>query len=110
MSIALTVTNLRNLLQLPERPYQDPYAFDGTAYFDLSQREPCTIFGVSGTVSSSAYNFRAGIDWQLTAGSIDWTLPGANKPDFGTLFTATYTYSRLGGAAASTATGPRWRT
>ena len=101
--ISLTVTQLRNLLQLPERPYEDVYYFDGTSYWDLSQREPCTIFSVSGTASASPYLFVAGTDWQLTAGSIDWTLPGAKKPDFGTPFTVDYTYSRLGGATASTA-------
>lgn len=100
--ITLSVTQLRNLLQLPERPYEDVYYFDGTSYWDLSQREPCTIFGVSGTVSTSAYIFRQNIDYQLTAGSIDWTIPGANKPDFGTPFTVDYTYSRLGSATAST--------
>lgn len=100
--VNLTVTQLRNLLQLPERPFEDVYAFDGTSYFDLSHREPCTMLLASGTVSGQAFNFVQGTDYQLTAGCIDWTLPGAHKPDFNTPFTIDYTYSRLGGAAAST--------
>lgn len=101
--ITLSVAQLRNLLQLPERPYVDSYNFDGTPYWDLSLREPCTIFSVSGTASGSAYIFRPNIDYQLTAGSIDFTLPNNVKPDFATPFVTEYTYSRLGAATASTA-------
>lgn len=102
MGVQLTVTQLRNVMQLPERPFEDVYQFDGTSYFDLSHREACTMFGVTGTASGSAYTFQPNIDYQLTAGCIDWTLPGAKKPDFLTAFTIDYTYSRLGGIAAST--------
>lgn len=103
MGIQLTTTMVRNLLQLPERPFEDPFQYDGTSYWDLSQREPCTIFSVSGMVSMTPFLFRSGVDYQLTAGTIDWTLPGAKKPDFGSTFVVDYTYSRLGGVTASTA-------
>lgn len=101
--INLSVTQLRNLIQMPERPFEDTYAFDGTSYFDLSQREACTMLGVSGTSGGVPRNFILGTDYQLTAGCIDWTVVGAHKPDVNTQFIVDYTYSRLGGVAASTA-------
>jgi hypothetical protein len=103
MSVQLTTDQLRKIMQLPERPFEDRYAFDGTTYYDLSQREPCTMFSVSGTASGMGRLFQIGTDFQLTAGCIDWSLPGATKPDVNTLFIVDYTYSRLGGDAASTA-------
>jgi hypothetical protein len=102
MAANLTEDQLRSVLQLPARPYSDPFAYDGAPYQDLTAREPVQILLASGTASGAAYNFRLGVDYQLTAGAIDWTLPGAVKPDFGTVYTIDYTYSRLGAAAAST--------
>ena len=101
--ITVTDDQLRSILQLPARPYSDTFAYDGSPYFDLQRREIVNLLGVSGTVASASTAFRLGVDFQLTAGSIDWTLAG-RKPDFGTAFTVEYSYSRLGAAAASTAT------
>lgn len=103
--VSLTTTQLRNILQLPERPFEDPYSFDGTNFYDLSQREAVTMLSVSGTASGVPYNFQLGIDYALTAGCIDWTVGGLDtgkNPDVNTLFVVDYTYSRLGGYAAST--------
>jgi len=102
MAISLSITQLRNLLQLPERPFEDVFYYDGTSYYDLSHREPCTMFNASGTVASGPFLFRLGTDFQLTAGAIDWTLPGGTKPDLLTKLTVDYTYSKLGNNTAST--------
>ncbi|MHB8592520.1 MAG: hypothetical protein ACYDBO_11050 [Vulcanimicrobiaceae bacterium] len=102
MAANLTEALLRSVLQLPTRPYSDPFPYDGAPFQDLSAREPVQILQASGTASGAAYLFRSGTDFQVTAGAIDWTLPGAVKPDFGTVYTVDYTYSRLGSSAAST--------
>src|SRR5579872_4853370 len=99
----VTTDGLRALLQLPERPYQDVFPYDGTPYWDLSRREVCRVLTASGTVASAPHLWTIGADAALTAGSIDFSASTAVKPDFGTAFTIDYTYSRLGSAAASTA-------
>lgn len=100
--IAITDTQLRAVLQLPPRPYSDTYVYDGSPYFDLSRREVVTIFSLKGTLGAAAATFVLGVDFALTAGSIDWTL-GTRKPDFGTPFVVEYAYSRLGASASSVA-------
>lgn len=107
MSVNVTDALLRSALQLPQRPYGDTYIYDGNpdgsnSYFDLSRREVVSILVCSGTSSGQPFVFRNGTDFQLNAGSIDWTIPGGKKPDYGTAFTIDYTYSRLGSSAAST--------
>lgn len=99
--VTLTTVQLRQIMQLPERPFEDVYPFDGTSYFDLSQKEPCTMLQVSGTASGVPAQFRQNIDYQLTAGCIDWTVIGGKKPDLNTPFIVDYTWSKLGGDAAS---------
>jgi len=98
----LTTTDLRNLLQLPERPYADPYYYDGTPYYDLSRREVVSFLSLSGTASGTPHLFVLGTDFNINYGSLDWTIPGGMKPDIGTAITSQYTYSRLGSSAAST--------
>jgi len=101
MAANLTENLLRSVLQLPTRPYSDIFPYDSSPYYDLTRREPVSILTASGTASGSAHNFVMGTDFHLTAGVIDWTLPGT-KPDYGTAFTINYTYSRLGSSTAST--------
>lgn len=105
MPIALTVAQLRVALQLPERPYEDPYIFDGTNYWDFSHREVSTLLGISGTVSGTPKIFQQGVDFNITAGVIDWRSPGPGsaKPDLFTRFQVDYTYSKLSGDTASSA-------
>lgn len=108
MAANLTDAMLRAALQLPPRPYSDPYLYDGNpdgsgSYFDLSRREVVSILRLIGTVSTSAYQFVQGVDYQLTAGTIDWTIAGGHKPDYGTKFQIEYTYSRLGSSSAAQA-------
>ncbi len=100
--IVLTTTMLRNLLQLPERPYSDDRFYDGSSFYELERFESVRILGMSGTASGSPHLFTLNTDFQLNYDSIDWTIPGGVKPDINTLFTTQYTYSRLGEALAST--------
>ena len=99
----VTTDGLRALLQLPERPYQDIFPYDGTPYWDLSRREVCRVLTASGTVAAAPHLWNIGVDAALTAGSVDFSASSSIKPDFGSAFTIDYTYSRLGSAAASTA-------
>lgn len=100
-TVNLTVTQLRNVLQLPERPFEDVNNYDGTKYYDLTHREPCTILLASGTASATSRLFVLNTDFQITAGCIDWS-PAGVKPDLFSAFYVDYTYSRLGGDTAST--------
>lgn len=100
--IVLTTDQLRSLVQLPIRPYQDIRYFDSTSYYDLERYEVTNIFNCSGIVSSSAHIFTLGTDFQITASSVDWTLNGV-KPDINTAFSIQYGYSRLSSTTASTA-------
>lgn len=99
----VTETDLRAVLQLPNRPYSDPFIYEGssTPYYDLSRREATSLLSVSGTVSSTPHMFVNNTDFSLHDGVIDWTLPGI-KPDLGTVFTIEYTYSRLASGGVST--------
>ena len=100
--INLTTVQLRAILQLPERPFEDIFPYDGTPYEPLSHIEPCTVLQCSGTVASAGNLFVLGTDFRLTANCVDWTIPGGVKPDLNTPIYFDYTYSRLGGDAAST--------
>ncbi len=103
MAIVLTTTQLRNLLQLPERPYSDDRFYDGSSYYELERFECVRILSLSGTASSASHQFALNTDFALNYDSIDWSIGGGIKPDINTLFTTQYTYSRLGSSAASTA-------
>ncbi len=100
--ITLTTTQVRNLLQLPERPYEDVRYFDGSKYYDLERYEIVRILSMSGTASGNPYLFRNGTDYNLNYDSLDFT-GGAVIPDLNTAFTTDYTYSRLGSSLASSA-------
>lgn len=99
----LTDAQLRAALQLPQRPYSDPFLYDQSPYYDLTQRECVQILTASGTAGGASKQFALNTDFQLTAGTVDWTLPGGTKPDLGTVFTIDYTYSRLGSGASANA-------
>lgn len=102
MSQLITETDLRAILQLPNRPYSDPLLYDGAPYYDLSRREPTGVLSVSGSVSGGTpFFFRNAVDFSVHDGVIDWT-GGALRPDFGTAFTIDYTYSRLASGGVST--------
>jgi hypothetical protein len=100
--ISLSTTQVRNLLQLPERPYEDTRFFDGSKFYDLERYEIVRILSMSGTASGSSYLFRNGLDFNLNYDSIDFT-GAAVPPDINTAFTTDYTYSRLGSSLASSA-------
>jgi len=100
--ITLTTTQVRNLLQMPERPYEDVRFYDGSKYYDLERYEIVRILSMSGTASATPYLFRNGIDFNLNYDSIDFT-GGAIIPDINTAFTTDYTFSRLGSSLASSA-------
>lgn len=102
MGINLSTDQLRNILQMPERPYSDDRFFDGSVYYELERFEVVRILSVSGTASGSGRIFNLNSDYAINYDSIDWS-NGVIKPDINTLFTTQYTYSRLGSAAASTA-------
>lgn len=101
--IAVTATQLRALLQLPERPYAEAFSYDNSPYYDLGRREIVQILTLKGTKSAVPKSFTEDTDYQVTAGTIDWTLAPSNVPDFGTQFNVEYTYSRLSSDAADSA-------
>jgi hypothetical protein len=100
--ITLSTDQVRSLLQMPERPYQDTRFYNGDRFYDLERYEVVRVLNVSGTVSGSAHLFSLNTDFAINYDSIDWSV-GMIKPDINTAFTTEYTYSRLGSSLASTA-------
>lgn len=103
MAITLTTDQIRKVLQLPERPYEDPLNYDGTTYYDVTHREICSILSLMGTVSGSAFEFTQDTDYSIVAGVVAWNKPSGQKPDMFSKFLLDYTYSILSNDTASNA-------
>lgn len=102
MPISLNAGAVYAALQLPPRATHEDRLYDGSAYFDLSNFEVSSVFGVSGTASGATHAFVDHVDYEIQASVLQF-LPGATKPDFGTVFGIDYTYSRAASATVALA-------
>jgi hypothetical protein len=98
----LTEAQLRGVLQLPARPFNENILSDGSRYYDLSHFEPLTIYSLVGTLGPfQNHPFVMGTDFVLNNGVLDFGAGGAS-PTLGTSFEVDYSYSSLGAASVST--------
>ena len=98
----LTEAQLRGVLQLPTRPFNEMILSDGGRYYDLSHFEPLSIYSLTGTLGPYVnHPFVQGTDFVLNNGVLDFGT-GGSIPTLGTSFEVDYSYSALGAATVST--------